>query len=110
METRKIFDNIDIKNRYELMLRKEMYSLFIDTDVKHQVNCLKLELDELLKWIENNDSENIAEEVGDVIMNTIQLLQSLLKKWIIDESIIKKSWENQKKEIIQTRSIYKRKL
>lgn len=100
-ETRKLIENIDIKSWYNLLLRKEQYSHYIDRPLKHQIKCVQSELNELLQWIEKNDSDNIKEEIIDVIYNTIQLLQSLLKKWLIDENCIKESGKNQYNKIVK---------
>lgn len=100
-ETRKLIENIDVKSWYNLLLRKEQYSHYIDRPLEHQINCIKSELNELLQWIEKNDSDNIKEEIVDVIYNTIQLLQSLLKKWLIDENCIKESGKSQYNKILK---------
>lgn len=97
--TRKLVESFNIKDWYDLWLRKELYSLFVDRQVEHQIKCIKWELDELLQWIEKWDKENISEEMSDVIYNTIQLLQSLLKKWLVDENDIANSGKKQKEKI-----------
>lgn len=97
--TRKIIENINAKDWYNLLLRKENYSHYIDRPIEHHVKYIKSELDELLRGIENMDEENIKEEITDVIYNTAQLIQSLLKKWLIDEDVIKESWKKQYNKI-----------
>lgn len=105
--TRKLIENFPLKDWYDLSLRKEMYSLFIDKDVAHQVKCVKWELDELLEWVEKWDIENISEEMGDVIFTTISLLQSLLKKWLVDDVDLKVSWLAQKHKIYKRQPFLK---
>jgi len=99
--TRKLIENIDVKSRYNLLLRKEKYSHYIERPLEHQIYCIQWELIELLEWIKNNDSDNIKEEIVDVVYNTAQLLQSLLKKWLIDEDLIKNSAKIQYKKILK---------
>jgi len=106
--TRTLIESFPIKDRYDLSLRKEMYSLFIDKDISHQIKAVKWELDELLEWVEKWDVENISEEVWDVIFTTISLLQSLLKKWLIDDVDMKVSWLAQKKKIYNRQPFLKK--
>ena len=96
-----IIKNIEVKDWYDLLLRKEKYSHYIDQPLEYQVKYIQSELNELLAWIENNDKNNIKEEVTDVIYNTMQLLQSLLKKGLIDEETIKNSGKNQYMKIVK---------
>ena len=99
--TRKIIENIDVKSRYNLLLRKEKYSHYIDKSLEEQIYYIQWELTELLNWIDNNNVENIREEILDIVYNTAQLLQSLFKKWVIDENLIKNSAKIQYKKILK---------
>lgn len=104
--TREIFENFPSKDYYDLLLRKEYYSYYIDRDVSHHVECIKSELEEVLEAVENWQ-DNIWEEMNDIIYNTLQLLQSLLKKWHIDETDIKMFGKFQKDKVYKRQPFLK---
>jgi hypothetical protein len=63
------------------------------------------ELGELLIWIQNSDHENIKEEVADVIFNTCQVIQAVMKRWYISPEEFNHLGKDQKKKIF-TRQPY----
>lgn len=97
--TKDIIKSVPVSDWYDLMLRKEKYSFYVDRPFERLIKDVKWELDELLAWIENNDSENIKEEVADVIFNTCQLIQALFKRKLINSEDMKETWKRQKEKI-----------
>lgn len=97
--TRELIESAPVADWYDLLLRKEKYSYYIDRPFERLIKDVKWELDELLAWIQNQDMENIKEEVWDIIFNTCQLLQALLKNDLITPEDIKQTGINQKKKI-----------
>lgn len=97
--TREIIESVPVADRYDLLLRKEKYSYYVDRPFERLIKDVKGELDELLVWIQNQDWENIKEEMGDVIFNTCQLIQALFKHELIQSEDLQKSWQAQKKKI-----------
>lgn len=97
--TRQIIEAAPVASWYDLLLRKEKYSFYTDLPFQRLIKDVKGELDELLTWIENKDSENIKEEINDVVFNTCQLIQALFKRWLIDIQAIQKSAWDQKDKI-----------
>lgn len=97
--TRQIMEAAPVASWYDLLLRKEKYSFYTDLPFQRLIKDVKGELDELLAWIENNDSENIKEEINDVVFNTCQLIQALFKRWLIDTQAIQESAWDQKDKI-----------
>ena len=97
--TREMFESVPVKDRYDLLLRKENYSYYIDRPFERLIKDVKWELDELLTWIQNKDSENIKEETADVIFNTCQLLQALMKQCLIFPEDLQNTWKAQKQKI-----------
>ena len=105
--TREIIDSFPVKDWYDLLLRKETYSHYIDRPFEKLINSVKNELDELLTWIQNQDSENIKEEIADVIYNTCQLLQALKKQCLITSEDIQHSGQAQKQKIYRRQPFLK---
>ena len=97
--TRELIESAPVADRYDLLLRKEEYSHYVDRPFERLIKDAKGELDELLSWIQNGDMENIKEEVWDVIFNTCQVLQALLKRELITPEDIHQTGINQKKKI-----------
>lgn len=97
--TEDIYRNFPTKDWYQLLRRKEAYSFYMDRPFERLVKDLKGEIDELFQWIEANDSDNIKEELADVLFNTQQLIQALFKKWLITSEDLKATWKEQKKKI-----------
>ena len=97
--TRELIESAPVADRYDLLLRKEEYSHYVDRPFERLIKDAKGELDELLNWIQNGDMENIKEEVWDVIFNTCQVLQALLKRELITPEDIHQTGINQKKKI-----------
>lgn len=97
--TREIIESAPVADWYDLLLRKEKYSYYVDRPFERLIKDVKGELDELLVWIQNKDSENIKEEMGDVIFNTCQLIQALFKNELVNSSDLQKSWKAQKEKI-----------
>lgn len=98
-KTRELIEAAPVKDWYDLLLRKEQYSYYIDRPFERLIKDVKWELDELLTGIQNNDSANIKEEVADVIFNTCQLMQALLKRDLVTAEDIRNTWKEQKKKI-----------
>ena len=105
--TRQIMEAAPVASWYDLLLRKEEYSFYTDLPFQRLIKDVKGELDELLTWIENNDSENIKEEINDVVFNTCQLIQALFKRWLIDIQAIQESAEDQKNKIYKRQPFLK---
>lgn len=105
--TREIINSFPVKDWYDLLLRKETYSHYVDRPFDKLIKNVKWELDELLAWIENKDSENIKEEIADVIYNTCQLLQSLKKQSLITSEDIQNMWQAQKQKIYKRQPFLK---
>ena len=97
--TRQLIESAPVADRYDLLLRKEEYSHYVDRPFERLIKDAKWELDELLVWIQNQDRDNIREEVWDVIFNTCQVLQALLKRELITLDDIHQTGVNQKKKI-----------
>ena len=97
--TRQLIESAPVADRYDLLLRKEEYSHYVDRPFERLIKDAKWELDELLVWIQNQDRDNIREEVWDVIFNTCQVLQALLKRELITTDDIHQTGVNQKKKI-----------
>ena len=97
--TREIIESAPVADWYDLLLRKEKYSYYVDRPFERLIKDIKGELDELLVWIQNNDSENIKEEMSDVIFNTCQLIQALFKHELVNSEDLQNSWKAQKKKI-----------
>lgn len=97
--TREIIESAPVADWYDLLLRKEKYSYYVDRPFERLIKDVKGELDELLVWIQNKDSENIKEEMGDVIFNTCQLIQALFKNELVNSSDLQRSWKAQKEKI-----------
>lgn len=105
--TRELFESVPVKDRYDLLLRKENHSYYIDRPFERLIKDVKWELDELLTWIQNNDSENIKEETADVIFNTCQLLQALMKKCLITSEDLQNTGKAQKQKIYKRQPFLK---
>lgn len=105
--TREIIESAPVADWYDLLLRKEKYSYYVDRPFERLIKDVKWELDELLTWIQNEDSENIKEEIGDVIFNTCQLIQALFKRELITTEDFQKTWINQKKKIYKRQPFLK---
>lgn len=105
--TREIIDSFPLKDWYDLLLRKETYSHYVDRPFEKLINNVKWELDELLTWIQNNDSENIKEETADVIYNTCQLIQALFKKELISSEDLQHTGQAQKQKIYKRQPFLK---
>lgn len=105
--TREIINSFPVKDWYDLLLRKETYSHYIDRPFEKIINNVKNELDELLTWIQNKDSENIKEETADVIYNTLQLIQALMKNELISSEDIQHTWQEQKQKIYKRQPFLK---
>jgi len=97
--TRQEFESFPVKDWYDLLLRKENYSLYIDRPFEKLIKDAQWELQELLEWIQNEDSENIKEEAADVIFNICQVFQALLKRELITSKDLQNTWLEQKKKI-----------
>lgn len=97
--TREIIESAPVADWYDLLLRKEKYSYYVDRPFERLIKDVKGELDELLVWIQNNDSENIKEEMSDVIFNTCQLIQALFKHELVNSEDLQNSWKAQKEKI-----------
>lgn len=97
--TEEIYRSFPTKDWYQLLRRKEAYSFYTDLPFERLVKDLKGEIDELFQWIESNDSENIKEELADVLFNTQQLIQALFKKGLITSEDLKATWKEQKEKI-----------
>ena len=97
--TREIIESAPVADWYDLLLRKEKYSYYVDRPFGRLIKDAKGELDELLAWIQNGDSENIKEELWDVIFNTCQVIQALFKRELITPEDFQQTWINQKKKI-----------
>lgn len=100
--TRKIIESAPVADRYDLMLRKENYSFYVDRPFERLIKDAQWELQELLEWIQKGDKENIKEELADVIFNTCQVIQALFKR----ELILPEDFSNTGKA--QKAKIYKR--
>lgn len=105
--TREIIDSFPVKDWYDLLLRKETYSHYVDRPFEKLIKNVKWELDELLTWIQNQDSENIKEEAADVIYNTCQLIQALFKRDLITSEDIQHTWKAQKQKIYKRQPFLK---
>lgn len=105
--TREIIDSFPVKDWYDLLLRKENYSHYVDRPFEKIIKNVKNELDELFVWIQNNDSENIKEEIADVIYNTCQLLQALKKHCLITSEDIQHTGKAQKQKIFKRQPFLK---
>jgi len=105
--TREIIESAPVADWYDLLLRKEKYSYYVDRPFERLIKDVKWELDELLTWIQNEDSENIKEEVWDVIFNTCQLIQALFKRELITPEDFQRTWINQKKKIYKRQPFLK---
>ena len=105
--TREIVNSFPVKDWYDLLLRKETYSHYIDRPFEKIIKNVKWELDELLTWIQNQDSENIKEEASDVIYNTCQLIQALLKKELISSEDLQYTGQAQKQKIYKRQPFLK---
>ena len=105
--TREIIKSAPVADWYDLLLRKEKYSYYVDRPFERLIKDVKWELDELLTWIQNEDSENIKEEVWDVIFNTCQLIQALFKRELITPEDFQRTWINQKKKIYKRQPFLK---
>lgn len=97
--TEQIYRNFPIKDWYELLRRKEEKSYYSDLPFERLIKDLKGEIDELENGINNWDLDNIVEEVGDVILNTQQLLQALFKRWLVTAENLRKTWKAEKEKI-----------
>lgn len=97
--TREIVNSFPVKDRYDLLLRKETYSYYVDRPFERLIKDVKWELDELLTWIQNKDSDNIKEETADVIFNTLQLIQALMKNELISPKDLQHTGQAQKQKI-----------
>ena len=97
--TREIVNSFPVKDRYDLLLRKETYSYYVDRPFERLIKDVKWELDELLTWIQNQDIENIKEETADVIFNTLQLIQALMKNKLISPEDLQHTGQAQKQKI-----------
>jgi len=80
-----MYTQLQDKNLYELLRRKEQYSWYQENDYQKYIKDTISELLELQEWIENNDWENIEEELMDVIMQIWQLINKLLNDWLINK-------------------------
>lgn len=105
--TEEMYRNFPTKDWYQLLRRKEAYSYYTDLPFERLVKDLKGEIEELFQGIEANDTENIKEEVADVIFNTQQLIQALFKKWLLNWEDLKNTWKEQKKKIYRRQPFLK---
>jgi len=80
--TRKTTELLQNKDLFELLLRKEKFSEYIDTDYNEQFTDLISEITELKKEV--LEWWDIEWELMDVIFWLWQLICKLLKEWKID--------------------------
>lgn len=95
--TRETFEKIWNSDLFELLLRKEKFSEYIDWTYEEHVDNLINEIQELKHWIKENDSENIVEEFMDVVYMVFQLSNKLNKDWLLDWL----DFKNQKEKIFK---------
>lgn len=105
--TREIVNSFPVKDWYDLLLRKETYSYYVDRPFERLIKDIKGELEELLTWIQNQDIENIKEETADVIFNTLQLIQALMKKELISPEDLQYTGQAQKQKIYKRQPFLK---
>jgi len=105
--TKDIIKSFPTKDWYDLLLRKEKYSYYVDRPFERLIKDVKWELDELLQGIENGDKENIVEEMWDVIFNTCQVIQALFKRELVTEEDMNNTWKAQKKKIYKRQPFLK---
>ena len=106
-KTRELIEAAPVKDWYDLLLRKEQYSFYIDRPFERLIKDVKWELDELLTWIQNKDYENIKEEIADVMFNTSQLIQALLSRDLITSEDFHNTAKEQKKKIYKRQPFLK---
>ena len=98
--TRKIFKNSpNWTEAYKLLMRKELYSNFIDRDIDTQFESVVSEVNELKEEIANKNSEEIVKELWDVIFVTLLAIQGLVKEGLITEEDISSIFTNQSNKI-----------
>ena len=99
--TEEIYRNYPIKDWYELLRRKEEKSYYSDLPFDRLIKDLKWEIDELFQWIQKHDLDNIKEELADVLLNTQQVIQALVKRWLITSDDFKQTGKAEKEKIYQ---------
>jgi NTP pyrophosphatase (non-canonical NTP hydrolase) len=105
--TRDIIESAPIADCYDLLLRKEHYSFYMDRPFERLIRDTQWELQELMEWIQNNDKENIKEELADVIFNTCQVIQALFKRELITPEDLANTWKAQKQKIYKRQPFLK---
>lgn len=105
--TRDIIESAPVADWYDLLLRKEHYSFYMDRPFERLIRDTQGELQELMEWIQNNDKENIKEELADVIFNTCQVIQALFKRELITPEDLANTWKAQKQKIYKRQPFLK---
>lgn len=100
--SREIFEsNPWLQSMFKLISRKELFSNFIDRDIKTQYQCLKNEIEELNESIQLKDSDNIIKELSDVIFLLFLNTQKLLEQWIITKEQLNRMFSDHASKIYQ---------
>lgn len=105
--TRTIVESAPVADWYDLLLRKENYSYYIDRPFERLIHDAQGELQELLEWVNKGDHENIKEEVADVIFNTCQVLQAVMKRQWISPEEFNQLGKDQKQKIFKRQPFLK---
>lgn len=101
MKLNEAIRNFNIKDRYDLWLRKELYSNFIDRTILKQSLPLVNESKELYEAIESNNIDEIKKEFSDVIYSLMLLTSCLIKEWLITNKDLQNMWKQQKEKIFK---------
>ena len=97
---KQIFRAFEIKDRYELMVRKNLYSNFIDRPLSQQVSPIVNESVELKEAILKGDINEIKKEYQDCLYGMLLLTSWLIKEWILTEEDFRTMWKQQKEKIV----------
>ena len=101
MKLNEAIRNFNIKDRYDLWLRKELYSNFIDRTILKQSLPPVNESKELYEAIESNNIDEIKKEFSDVIYSLMLLTSCLIKEWLITNKDLQNMWKQQKEKIFK---------
>jgi len=103
----KAIRNFNIQDWYDLWLRKELYSNFVDRDIKKQLLPLINESKELQEALDSGNIDEVKKEYWDVIYALMLLTSWLIKEGILTEEDFRNMWKQQKSKIYARSSFLK---
>ncbi len=103
--TKKVFklSQDSMKSLFKLLLRKELFSNYIDRPILTQYKTFKNEVLELEEELSDpiNNKDKIQKELSDVIYTLFMNINNLVKEWVVDEQWLQNFGQEQSDKIYQ---------